>query len=204
MFMIIMQDFQLTNLIKGSLGAYMALFNTAKRFGSIVKLLHWTIFILVLMQYSIMSRRAFLPEDSFDNLWYMLLHKSVGLVTLGVATLMLISSQFGQRPPDPEQSPYQNLLAKTVQVALYACLILMPLGGILMTAFSGRPLNFFGLALFTANAITPNTVLAGFCYAAHIFAAKMLLGLVVLHTLGALYHHIILKDNVLKRMWFGC
>lgn len=181
---------------------HMALFNTPERFGSLIKLLHWLIFILVTLQYSIMIRRIYIPEQAPDNLWYMLLHKSFGLVVLGVAALMIVSRQFGQRPPYPPGAPYQNLLAKVVHFLLYACLILMPLGGILMTVFSGRALAIFGYPLISADFIEPNKALSNFFYTGHIVAAYILLALILPHVIAVLYHHFILKDRVLSRMGF--
>lgn len=180
----------------------MPLFNTKEQFGSIIKVLHWSIFILVLMQYAIMTGRSFLPEDAPQNISYILFHKSIGLIILGVAALMLASRFVGTQPPLPQDRPLQNLVAKIVHIGLYACLILMPIGGILMTIFSGRPLALFGYPLTSANFVPVNEPLADFSHAAHIWAARILLGLILLHTLGALYHHFILKDTILKRMWF--
>lgn len=181
----------------------MTLFNTKKHFGSIIKSLHWLIFILVVIQYAIMSRVAFLAKGSPDIMGYILLHKSVGLMIFCAAALMIISRQCGVRPTFPAHAKFQNLLAKIVHFLLYAFLILMPIGGIGMTVFSGKPLLFFGYPLLAKGLIPKNEHLAKFFDDAHILGAQVLLGLIVLHILAAFYHHYILKDNILKRMWFG-
>ncbi len=37
----------------------------------------------------------------------------------------------------------------------------------------------------------------------HGFFAVLLIALIVLHVLAAIYHHFILKDGLIRRMWFG-
>jgi cytochrome b561 len=37
----------------------------------------------------------------------------------------------------------------------------------------------------------------------HAYLAWLLLGLLVLHVIGALYHQFFLKDGLFRRMWFG-
>lgn len=39
--------------------------------------------------------------------------------------------------------------------------------------------------------------------AAHGLIALALIGLIVLHSAAALYHHFVLKDGLLHRMWFS-
>lgn len=182
-------------------GEYMALINTQIRFGRITKLLHWSIFILVVIQYALVYRRAFLPEEAPEKLQYILLHKSFGLVIFGLVILMILNRQFGQRPPYPKNAPwYQNLLAKMVHFLLYVCLLFMPIAGVLMTFFSGRTLAIFGYLLPTPSFIHTNKALAELFYKGHVFTSYIILGLVSLHIIGAFYHHFILKDNILTRM----
>lgn len=182
----------------------MPLVNTQKRFGSITKLLHWSLFILVIIQYTLVYRRAYLAEDAPEKLQYILLHKSFGLVILGLVILMMLSRYLGQRPAYPENAPwYQNLLAKIVHFLLYACLLFMPIAGILMTVYGGRTLAIFTYPLPTPSFIHVNKPLAELFYKGHVFASYILLVLVGLHVIGALYHHFILKDNILTRMWPG-
>ena len=180
----------------------MALINTREQFGSVTKLLHWSIFILVIIQYTLVYARAYLPEDALEKLQYILLHKSFGLVVFIFTFLMLLTRQLGHRPPYPENAPwYENLLAKIVHFLLYACLFLMPIAGILMTVLGGRPLAIFGYPFTTPSFIHPNKPLGELFYHAHVYASYVLLFLVGLHLIGTLYHHFILKDNVLTRMW---
>lgn len=180
----------------------MRLINTRGQFGSLAKLLHWSIFILVTIQYTVVYYREYLPEQAPEKLQYILLHKSFGLVVFIFAFLMLLNRQLGQRPPYPENAPwYENLLAKIVHFLLYACLLLMPITGVLMTVLGGRPLAIFGYPLTTPGFIHPNKPLGELFYHAHVYASYVLLFLLGVHLIGVLYHHFILKDKVLTRMW---
>jgi len=179
------------------------LFNTTARFGSIPKLLHWSIFILVIIQFGLMYAREFLGEDSPYNIQLILLHKSFGIIIFVCISLMIITHFIGQRPPyenNGNNDYYQNLLAKLVHFLLYACLFIMPIAGVFMTLLSGRPLSFFGYPIVPAHWMATNKPLAGMIDKAHVMSSYLVLALVGIHMVAALYHHFIRKDKVLIRM----
>ena len=68
----------------------MALANTKKEFGTLTKLLHWTIFALFVVQYFLVYRREYFPKNSPEKIQYILLHKSFGLCVLFLAVLMIM------------------------------------------------------------------------------------------------------------------
>lgn len=78
-------------------------------------------------------------------------------------------------------------------------MFLMPISGVLMSILGGHEVNIFGLFTIPA-AEEKNTSLAGFFYNLHGISAFSFVGLIALHIAAGLYHHFILKDNILKRM----
>ncbi len=80
---------------------------------------------------------------------------------------------------------------------LYACVTLQPIFGLMMVSFSkGSPVAFTVIPL----KIVQNDLINEIGHVAHMVNAFIITGLVALHILAALYHHLVLKDNVLKRM----
>src|SRR5690606_38635139 len=88
--------------------------------------------------------------------------------------------------------------AHTVHYLLYAMMFIMPLTGWSMSSAAGHNPTFFGL--FTFPSLFTNAAYVGTFYALHSTCAMLLLTLFILHVSGALFHHLILKDKILRRM----
>ncbi len=173
--------------------------NTAKKFGSLTKILHWSIFLLFCLQYFLIYRRNFFEDNAPEKLEYIFLHKSVGMLLFMLALLMLIWRHFGQRPSYPGQpAPWEIFLSKVTHGLLYVVMLAMPLTGMLMSQLSGYGMKFFGLQV--PNPFEVNKELSSLFHDAHEITGWVIIALVSLHLLAALYHHFIKKDNVLKRM----
>lgn len=180
----------------------MALANTSEKFGSLTKLLHWSIFVLFVTQFFLVYYRETLPDNSPTSLQFILLHKSLGVCIFPLAILMILWRQVGKRPIMPiNMSNLEILLAKITHFLLYLSMLVMPLTGYLMSSFSGYGVALFGWKL--PNPFIKNEALAGIFHEIHEIASFVIIGLVSLHILAALYHHFVRKDNILKRMLFG-
>lgn len=180
----------------------MQLTNNDERFGLLTKLLHWSIFILFVIQYYLVYRREYFSKEMPEKLQYILLHKSLGVVVLTLAVLMLFWSHLGKHPSPPKASKIKLVISKLTHMFLYLSMLVMPLSGIFMSVSSGRAVsvfNWFKIPLF----LPENKALAEKIYYVHIYASYVVIGLVSLHVLGALYNHYIAKNNVLKRMTIG-
>ncbi|CAM2934980.1 cytochrome b561 family protein [Legionella steigerwaltii] len=171
--------------------------NSMNRFGSITKLLHWLIFILIAAQFYFVWS---LSDNSPLTPLYMMLHKSVGVTILVLGLLFYIWHIISIKPLPPENQPrWQYIISKLVHHLLFILIILMPIVGYIMTCSDGKPINFFGW--FTIPClITENEQLGSIMFSTHETIAFIILALVGLHFLAALYHHFIRKDDVLKRM----
>jgi len=180
----------------------MQLTNNEERFGLFTKLLHWSIFLLFVVQYYLVYRREYFSKEMPEKLQYILLHKSLGVVVLCLAFLMIFWSHLGKRPLPPKASKFKILISKVVHIFLYLSMLVMPLSGIFMSVLSGRAVSvfdWFKIPLFLAE----NKALAEKIYYVHLYASYVVICLVSLHVLGALYNHFIAKNDVLIRMTRG-
>jgi len=139
------------------------------------------------------------PETPFGLI---ALHKAMGFTILILAfariTYRLISRD--RFPELPTNMPsWQIWIARGIQGLIYVGIVLQPLTGWLG---SGRAFTYFGI--FT---MPPVQILSGSfgpeLRFMHTNGAWVLIGLISLHTLGALYHHYVRKDNVLLSMIRG-
>ncbi|MBS0290825.1 MAG: cytochrome b [Proteobacteria bacterium] len=178
----------------------MEIINTKKEFSLPTKILHWSIFILFVIQYFLVYRREYFPKDSPEKLQYILLHKSLGVILLLFALLMLVWRYVGTQPIMPKtMTLFEVKIAKLTHFFLYTMMLLQPITGILMSDLSGRQIsifNWFKMPLL----FTKNESLATIFYQIHVWSSFFIIGIFCLHVLGALFHYFIRKDDVLQRM----
>lgn len=175
--------------------------NSNTRYGAVAKSFHWVIGlgILFMLGMGLMLDGM----ESADRRYWMPIHKALGITILGLAVLRLFWAGIAGRPAKLPGAPWQHRAASAVHVALYVLMLAVPLSGWLLNSAAGYPLSYFGLG------IVPNILAAdedagrdlrGTFGSAHYYLAYALLGLVVLHVLAALQHHVLLRDDTLRRM----
>lgn len=176
----------------------MNLRNTTLRYGAISQLFHWTIVVLIIVQFVL----ALLSEDAplFRQLVLLARHKSFGMLILGLAILRLLWRWTNPTPPVPATMPaWQRIVAHVTHVALYALLILQPLTGWLMSSARGFQVSFFNLFAFP-DLIAANESTYNFLHNVHDTLAGTLFVVVLVHAAAALKHHFFDRDNILRRM----
>lgn len=173
--------------------------NTETTYGSVSKAFHWGVFVLV----SLMLICGFFMEDlpeSIQGTAYML-HKSTGLLILGLMVLRLVWHWTNKVPVFPStMSGAQKFVARFVHWLFYIILLAMPLNGWIMSTAAGRIPTFYGLFSIPFPGIEPNESLANTLADLHEIFAYVLLFLILGHTLAALKHHFMDKDDILTRM----
>lgn len=172
--------------------------NTANSYGLVSIANHWlsaTIFIVMIALGLYMTSLA----DSPDKFELYGLHKSLGIGLLSLMILRLIWLKVSPNPEQLSKNKFEHILGHAVKGLLYLAMIGMPLSGWIMSNSGGHDVAFF--ELFTLpQLIGENEFINGIAAAIHSSAAYVLIALVVLHVAGALKHHLVYKDDTLKRM----
>lgn len=177
----------------------MQLKNDESRYGVVAQLFHWTIVVLIIVQFILANRADALPLGS-AKIAVLAQHKSVGITILGLALLRLIWRWFNPVPAEPLDIPqWQRIAARVSHIGLYALLFITPLAGWLMSSARNFPVSWFGLVTLP-DFIEPNRPAYDFLHETHELLAGTLFWLALLHVAAALKHHFIDKDNVLRRM----
>lgn len=168
------------------------------RFSSSLKVVHWLVAIIVLMLLT-----GFFLQDwpkAYQPTVYTL-HKSFGLTVLALMLCRIFFILRSNRPPLPAVTPkWERIFSRAVQHSFYLFLILMPLSGWLMSTASNKAPVYFGLIKVPFPGIPLNEALATWMNQTHKTLAWVILILVFLHISGALKHHFINKDDVLRKM----
>ncbi len=175
------------------------LINMKQSYGSIAKLFHWLIAVLVI---GLLIAGYFMDQigDKSIKLQVFNLHKLFGLSVLALILLRLLWRLANPIPLLPaEMVLWERLLEKTVKAFFYISLFVMPLSGwIFSTAVGHAP--HLGHLTFAAPFVPFNKSLANQVFNIHATFAVIIIGLLCVHIAGALKHHFINKDIVLSRM----
>lgn len=171
-------------------------------------LLHWLIAILVVGQIAGGLYMVGIPKDQAALKFQIFqLHKSFG-ITILLLTIVRLLWRLGHKAPAlPAAMPgWEKAAARGSHFLFYALLLVIPLLG--WAYVSVAPLNvptvLFGVIEwphmpFFAGVADRKEVAEVFAES-HEIAAKVAIGLLILHVAAALKHHFISGDNVLARM----
>jgi cytochrome b561/polyisoprenoid-binding protein YceI len=177
----------------------MPLRNTPSSYGSITKLLHWTIVILIITQVVLGSVADDLP-NGIRKLEILAWHKSFGMLILLLALARLGWRFANPVPAPPADMPrWQKIAALGTHRLLYVLILLQPLTGWLMSSFRNFPVSFFGLFQWP-DLVAPNPEMHELFEEIHEWLARLLVTVALVHAGAALYHHFGRRDNVLRRM----
>jgi cytochrome b561 len=162
------------------------------------KLFHWSLAVAVLVQF---VSAWISPEEVQSPEALVNFHMSFGILIL-----VLMLARFGWRlftdipPPHAQMPDWQARISVWTHYAFYALLILMPLLGWLWASLLGWQVTLFGLVNLP-YLVAAQPSLAELVGEAHAFVGTAIMLLIGLHVSAALYHWLILKDDVLQRMW---
>lgn len=176
----------------------MSLRNTDHQWGSVAKLFHWTIALLIIGN-GIFGLCMDLAHGPMQKINWLALHKSIGLTVLALFLLRVLWRLFNRQPKDEPAPRWQRVVAHGMHVLLYALVALLPLSGWWFNSIVGKPLQFF--KLFNLPALTDaNPDARHLWHGVHEYLFWFLVLLLVLHIAGALKHHLLDRDNTLRRM----
>lgn len=129
------------------------------------------------------------------------IHKSFGISVFVLMLIRLIWLHYTGKPTLPlTVAQWEVYLARIVQWSLYFFILAMALSGWIMVTAAGNPPNFFGLIHLPFPGIDVDKALADLLVILHKRIAWVLIGLIVIHILGALKNHFINKNDVLRSM----
>ncbi len=180
--------------------------NSEVRWGAVSQTFHWLSLLLVL-GLLVVGFVAHDVESISTRFTLMQWHKSFGVLLLTLTVLRLLWLHMGPRPPLPDAlKPWERAAVHISHIGLYVLLLVMPIIGWLSvsTSTKGIPTEIF--SLFTLpHLMQPDDGLHELFEEIHEILAFVLMGFIAVHAAAAIKHHVILKNDVLRRMlpWGG-
>jgi cytochrome b561 len=176
----------------------MPLRNSAEAYGSLAKFLHWAIVLLIVPQFFLAEAADELP-NGIEKLQILNWHKSLGMVVLLLVLARIGWKVMNRGLPGPIGEPWQRKAAAAGHGLLYLLILAQPISGWAMSSAANYPVTLFGWFQFPAL-VAENHDLHESLEGVHEALFYAMLVVAVVHILAALYHHLVLKDGVLRRM----
>jgi cytochrome b561 len=169
------------------------------RFGLATRAFHWLSVLMLVGSFAVVWSVGWLPLGA-ARAQAVGLHRTIGLLVLLVTLLRVLWRLFSRRPP-VIGTLLLRWAASGVHATLLASLLILPLLGWAYTNARGHPLFLLGIRL--PSLIFKDQYFSRVAMQAHEFLAYALLALIAAHAAAALWHHEVLRDATLKRMWRG-
>ncbi len=172
---------------------------SSDRYGRLSVVIHWATLALLVAVYACIELREMYPRGSEIREALKTWHYMLGLTVFFLVWVRITARLFGKTPPIVPATPkWQLIIANSVELALYALMIALPLLGWVMLSAEGKSIPFFGLQL--PALVGSNEALAERTKEVHETLATIGYLLIGLHALAALFHHYVRRDNTLRRM----
>jgi cytochrome b561 len=171
----------------------------SSRYTRVAIALHWLIAVALFGQIAFGWFLESVPRGTPMRGFYVNLHKSTGLI-LALLILARLAWRIWHSPPQlPAFLPsWERTAARWSHVALYVCMLGMPLSGYIASNFSK-----YGVKFFNALTLPPwgvdNASLYAFFNTTHVFLSYVFVALIVTHILAAV-RHAVRGDGVFRRM----
>lgn len=171
-----------------------------RRYHPLLVGLHWVLALLIVAALAlgalVMVR---IPNDDPMKIEALRSHMTGGAAILLLMLLRLFVRVRTEAPPAATaRNRLLDRLAWWSHRLLYVAVIGMAGSGIVMALQTRLPWIVFG-----HDRPLPADFWAYPIRSVHYAFSRLLMGLIALHIAGALYHTLILRDGLLRRMWFG-
>jgi len=163
--------------------------------------LHWFLaaFIVLALGLGMFVLKA-IPNSSPQKLEALRAHMTGAAVILTLMAARFALRMLSARPePATTGNPALDRIARISHLAFYGLVAGMIATGLATAVLADLPSIVFGgsgAPLPASFTVFPTRVIHG-------VIAKVFVALVAVHATAALYHHFVLRDGLLKRMWFG-
>lgn len=176
------------------------------RYHPVAVALHWLLGVALTAIFSLglyMSDLPFSPQRLQFYSW----HKWAGVTVLTLSFVRLLW-RLTHRPPalpvaiEMAMPAWQRMAHHATHFGLYVLFFAVPLFGWAYSSAEGFPIVWLGLVQLP-DFVPVSESLADVLKPLHKFSAYAMAALVLLHVAGALKHHFVDRDGLIRRMAFG-
>lgn len=174
--------------------------NTRQQFGWVMILIHWLVAIAV---FGLFGLGLYMVDLTYYDAWYNEaphIHESIGILVL-LVMLFRVAWRLASPPPHtlPSHKAWEKAGAHMAHLGMYLLLFVVLISGYLIPTADGSGVEVFNW--FTVPSVTGQQKgMESIAGDVHYWAAWALVVLAVIHAIGAIKHHVVDKDETLRRM----
>jgi cytochrome b561 len=175
------------------------------RYDATSQVFHWVTAIAVTAAFILgpggfgrLMRQGVDPATHADIVW----HESLGLLVFVLTLLRLLWLAVRPAAPKIAMTPWMHMASKLAHWTLWTLLLALPLTAIVALGSEGNPLTLLGGLRVDSMPVIANAAFASWADwgDVHQFLGDAIMWIAGLHAAAALFHHVILKDGVLRTM----
>jgi cytochrome b561 len=178
---------------------------STERYDAPSQVFHWVTAIVVTLTFALgpegfgrLMRQGVDPATRSDIVW----HETLGVLVLALTLLRLV--WVALRPPAPQMQHgrWIRVGSRAVHVSLWTLLLALPFTAVLALGSEGHPLTLLGGLRIDRLPWVPESGAGALADwgEVHQFLGDAIMWLAGLHAAGAILHHWVLKDGVLRSM----
>jgi cytochrome b561 len=179
--------------------AKMSMLSSRHRYGAVAQLFHWATVLLVGTAYIVSpggrEERIYSPASAF----FLQTHETLGMLVFGLVLLRVLWRLLEPTPEPPPMPRWMKLSASAAHGGLYGLLLAIPLTAIAGAWLEAHPLAIFGIGNVGPLLGESHDLGQSIAYV-HTILGNAIIWLAGLHAAAALFHHFILRDNILTSM----
>lgn len=164
------------------------------------RIIHWISALLIFFMF---ISGWYMVELNYYSPWYNRLpelHYAFGIALMLLWFIKIIRLLSGrQKKLPPPEKPLERMLSKTTHVLFYLFVVTLVITGYLMMTAEGQAKLLFNTFKLPAFSQFSGSVVDTMGWI-HEYGAYILMAFVALHIIGAVKHHIIDKDDTLRRI----
>ena len=178
---------------------------TTTHYDPLSRAFHWLTAIAVIIAFVLapegfgrLMRSGVDPATLSSIVW----HETLGMVVFGLTVLRLLWVAVRPAAPQISMARWMHLVSKAAHLALWALMLALPISAVLALGSEGHPLTLLGGFRVDQMPLIANSAVADLADwgEVHETLGDAIIWLAGIHAVAAIYHHVILRDGVLKSM----
>lgn len=173
--------------------------DTATGYGLVTIIFHWLSAICILAVMGLGAYVVYYGYYTSDFLQYAHLHYGLGILIFFVMSIRLLWRLSSRTPGSLEHKISIKILIALIKGSLYVLAFLVIISGYLICTSEGQSINVLGF-VEVPSLIRLDTATLNIAGLTHKYLSWVFFTLILLHAVAALIHHLLIKDDTLKRM----
>lgn len=174
-------------------------------YDTVSRAFHWLTAIIVTVAFVLgpehigrMMRQGVDPATHMDIVW----HESLGIAVFVLTLLRLLWVALRPAAPRFEMAAWMQAAAKLAHLGLWVLMLALPATAMLALGSENHPLTLLGGLRLGSMPFITNLPIAEMADwgDVHGFLGDAIMAIAGLHAAAAIYHHVVIKDGVLKAM----